>query len=187
MKITSTSCYSQHAKSYFDLHQILWQVYECYYHHVFVVCIVSEFQKLVRWLVYEWGEILRTINIFFPFEPYLPYYLFAYLGKDVPDLCKPGYRTYEEQTNHQEFSQILSRMIRDVHSGFFLPTIYDHSHLDKNLLSTPNIFLHCRIYWMMFCLLSPRSAQGLLKYTYSACRVPFDVPNPGRLTRVAGT
>jgi len=56
-----------------------------------------------------------------------------------------------------------------------------HIHIDCSQFAKPN-----NRFWILSFSLSPRIVQCLSVYTLFAYQLLFDVPNPGRLARVAG-
>lgn len=136
--------------------------------------IVFGCQKLVHLLVYE-KNVLRHVERALS-EFYQRCYRRAFQEINDLDYSMGDYHTYGKHTFRLEFLQTLFRMPRDaqVFHASRLESTFARIHLRDNALSMSNNHQD------RACQLSPRSAQYHLQYTYCACRVPFDVPSPGR-------
>lgn len=143
--------------------------------------IVFGFQQLVQKLVYGGNGFRHAAHVVYSL--YRRCYRRVFQEKNGSDCNISGYHTYGKHITRLENLKMLFRMLYGVR-------VFHASHLStmiaRILLCDENPS-NSNIHEDRAYQLSPRSAQYRLQYTYCACRVPFDVPNPGRLTRVAGT
>jgi hypothetical protein len=144
------------------------------------------FQKLVRQLIYSADYFLREYLRLCLYGFYRQRYLDLFQETNEMDCNKADYRNDVKQTSLLVFLQKLSSMIRDGIIALSRPTLYNHSLSGFVMQSIPSIVFHCKKLWKPLCLLSPRSVQYLLVYTYCAYQTPFLVCQTPNVTSVAG-